>query len=666
MQKLSYPLLSGAIRGLAIDAIEKAKSGHPGMPLGAADIVSVLFAKHIRFSPQNPQWPSRDRFVLSAGHGSMLLYSLFHLLGIKAYSLEALQNFRQFDSITPGHPEYGDCPGVEVTTGPLGQGIANAVGMALAERHLSAKLGRDVIDHHTYALVGDGCLMEGISQEAISFAGHHQLEKLIVLYDSNGISIDGSTDLAFSENVSKRFDAAGFSVQKVDGHNAEEIDHALETAKQQDAPSFILCRTTIGYGAPNKAGSCGVHGSPLGSEELTETKHALGLKNEPFYIDPQALALWREIGARGDAYAQNWQESLAQKSPTERDAIYDIFHSEAPKNLEDTIANLKQEYVRQQPSLATRAASRKVLDSLTTAVPSLIGGSADLSESNQTKPDHLISYTKNTPDGRYIHYGVREHAMVAMMSGMALSKGLIPYGGTFLVFADYARPALRLAALMQLRVIFVATHDSIGLGEDGPTHQPVEHLASLRAIPNLHVLRPCDIIEVAECWQIAIESPHTPTVLALSRQKTTFVRHNKDTRTNLSAKGGYLLSQHGKDDALQTVTIVATGSEVELAQKTAQILESKQCATRVVSMPCLDLFLTQPQSYQNEILRSDTIAVIEAGIAQGWQSIGCHKELFFGVENFGASAPAQDVFAHFGLSPEPIAGRILDVLSSRN
>jgi transketolase len=646
---VAHAVLANAIRALAMDAVEKAKSGHPGMPMGMADVATVLFTRHLKFDATAPDWPDRDRFVLSAGHGSMLLYALLHLTGYPGMDLEALQSFRQLGAKTAGHPEYGHAPGIETTTGPLAQGLANAVGMALAERLLNARLGSDIVDHYTYCVVGDGCLMEGLSQEAISLAGHLRLSRLIVLFDDNQVSIDGPTSLSQSDDQLLRFAAAGWNAQRIDGHDPAAIDAAISGARRADTPTLIACRTLIGYGAPGKQGRASSHGEPLGAAEIAGARTALGWDSPPFAIPPAVRAAWRAAGARGGAARRAWEERAALLEAPARAALGAPLEGAAHRAMVAALAAARAEFAAAPQTLATRVASQKVLERLSSALPCLIGGSADLTTSNGTKTKHHTVIKAEAFGGNYLHYGVREHAMAAAMNGLALHGGVVPYGGTFLAFTDYCRPAIRLAALMGLRVIYVMTHDSIGLGEDGPTHQPVEHLAALRAIPNINVFRPADAIEVAECWELALSSPRTPSILALTRQAVPQL-----TRTAsgaLCARGGYVLSEaEGQRD----VTLVATGSEVALAMEAKRLLTGALRAA-VVSLPCWELFAAQPEDYRASVLGAAPRLGIEAAVGQGWERWLGERGAFIGMTGFGASAPGAKLFAHFGITADRIA-----------
>jgi transketolase len=639
--------LANAIRALAMDAVEKANSGHPGMPMGMADAATVLFGRFLKFDPAHPDWPDRDRFVLSAGHGSMLLYSLLYLTGYADITLDELKRFRQLGSRTAGHPEHGHAAGIETTTGPLGQGLANAVGMALAERLLAARFGADLVDHRTYVIAGDGCLMEGISHEAISLAGHLRLNRLVVLFDDNKISIDGPTSLAVSDDQLGRFRASGWAVEAVDGHDPGAVAAALERAQHADRPSLIACRTVIGYGAPKKAGTAATHGAPLGAEEVAGAREKLGWPHAPFVVPNEILSAWRAIGQRGAATHQAWQKR--HEKHAERAEFDRRITGELPAGVAAAIEAVKKSAAAKAPKLATRQSSQKVLDALAPVLPELIGGSADLTGSNNTKGKDMAPVTADSYSGRYIYYGVREHGMAAAMNGLALHRGVIPYGGTFLVFTDYCRPAIRLSALIGQRVIYVMTHDSIGLGEDGPTHQPVEHLAALRAIPNLLVFRPADTVETAECWALALENRNRPSVIALSRQALPTVRtnHNAD---NLTARGGYVLAP---SDGARRVTLIATGSEIQIALEARAKLQAEGIGAAVVSLPCWQLFDAQDAGYRAEVLGVNTVRVaIEAASPFGWEHYVGPQGAVIGMTGFGASAPAGDLYKHFGITAE--------------
>jgi len=647
--------MANAIRALAMDAVEKAKSGHPGMPMGMADAATVLFSSFLKFDPAHPDWPDRDRFVLSAGHGSMLLYALLHLTGYADMTMEELKNFRQLGSRTAGHPEYGLAGGIETTTGPLGQGLANAVGMALAERILNARFGDEVVDHYTYAITGDGCLMEGISHEAISLAGHLQLGKLIVLWDDNHVSIDGPTALAVSDDQLARFRAAGWDVERVDGRQSGEIYGALARAQTTKTPSFIACRTTIGFGAPHKAGSATAHGAPLGGAEIEVARQALGWPWPPFEIPAEVAAAWRAVGARGAEPYRRWRQALGRLEPKLRAEFERASAGRLPARWQEAALAAKRHFLESKPKLATRQASKLVLDRLVPAIPELIGGSADLTGSNGTQADDMPVIKPGDFSGRYIHYGVREHAMAAAMSGMALHRGVVPYGGSFLIFTDYCRPAIRLAAMMRQRVIYVMTHDSIGLGEDGPTHQPVEQLASLRAIPGLRVFRPADGVETAECWALALAHDKGPSLLSLTRQAVSQVRLAAGEE-NLSARGGYVLAPaEGK----RKVSLIATGSEVEVALAARTQLAAAGIPAAVVSLPSWELFAEESAAYREEVLGPGTLRVgIEAGIAWGWERHLGPDGIFIGMTRFGASAPYAALYKHFGITAEAVAAAV--------
>jgi len=639
--------MANAIRALAMDAVEAAKSGHPGMPMGMADVATVLFTQFLKFDAGDPAWPDRDRFMLSAGHGSMLLYALLHLTGFPGMSLAELRNFRQLGAKTAGHPEYGHAPGIETTTGPLGQGLANAVGMALAERLLNQRFGDALVDHHTYVIVGDGCLMEGISQEAISLAGHLKLGKLIALFDDNSISIDGPTALAQSDQHLRRFEASGWAIQGIDGHDPAAIGAALAAAQGADRPQLIACKTTIGFGAPGKQGKASAHGEPLGADEIKGARQTLGWPYGAFELPEAVLAAWRGAGRRGAAARQAWEER-ARGRPRLLDADALI----GGQALKTAIAEIKGEFATRPPKIATRVASQQVLERLVPAVPALIGGSADLTTSNGTRTKHHKPVTPQDFSGNYIHYGVREHAMAAAMNGMALHGGIVPYGGTFLVFTDYCRPAIRLSALMGVRVIYVMTHDSIGLGEDGPTHQPIEHLAALRAIPNLNVFRPADAVEVAECWELALAAATTPSILALTRQAVPALRSD-GAAENRSAKGAYVLAE--AHAGARDVTLLATGSEVGVAMAAREALAKDGIGAAVVSMPCWELFAEQNVAYRAQVLGSAPRVAVEAAVAQGWERWLGEGGSFIGMAGFGASAPAAKLFEHFGITATHVA-----------
>ena len=641
--------MANAIRALAMDGVEQAKSGHPGMPMGMADVATVLFTQFLKFDAGAPDWPDRDRFVLSAGHGSMLLYALLHLTGYPGMSIDELKRFRQLGSKTAGHPELGHAPGIETTTGPLGQGLGNAVGMALAERMLNARHGDGIVDHHTYVIAGDGCLMEGISQEAISLAGHLKLGKLIVLFDDNSISIDGATSLAVSDDQVKRFEASGWAATRIDGHDPAAITKAIAAARASDRPTLIACKTVIGYGAPTKQGKASTHGEPLGADEIKGAREKLGWAHAAFEVPADVLAAWRTAGARGTAQRKAWEQRAAKMAPA---ALRDPIDAVAAEAIKAAIAEIKAEFTAAPPKLATRQSSQKVLEKLVPVLPALIGGSADLTGSNGTRTKHHTPVGADNFGGNYIHYGVREHGMAAAMNGLVLHGGIVPYGATFLVFTDYCRPSIRLSALMGQRVIYVMTHDSIGLGEDGPTHQPVEHLASLRAMPNLNVFRPADAVEVAECWEVALLSSGTPSILTLTRQGLPALR-TAGERENLSARGAYVLAE--ASGAKRDVTILATGSEVSLAMEAREQLGKSGVQATVVSMPCWELFAAQPETYRKAVLGSGPRVAVEAAVGMGWERwIGEHGT-FIGMSSFGASAPAPKLFEHFGITATHVA-----------
>ncbi len=643
--------MANAIRALSMDAVEKAKSGHPGMPMGMADVAAVLFSKHLKFDAAAPAWADRDRFVLSAGHGSMLIYALGYLLGYDGMSLEEIKNFRQLGSKTAGHPEYGHAPAVETTTGPLGQGLGNAVGMAIAEAHLNARFGDALADHRTYVIAGDGCLMEGISQEAISLAGHLKLRKLIVLWDDNNISIDGPLSLSDSTNQLDRFAASGWETIGVDGHDPDAVDAALMKARSSDRPTLIACRTTIGYGAPTKAGKAAAHGAPLGADEISGAREALGWLHPPFETPEDILSAWRKLGARGGAARLSWEARLAEDPNCA--AFRSALAGDYASTLNAAMRDYKKALAEAPQKVATRKASEMALEVVNDVIAETVGGSADLTGSNNTKTKNIAPLTAENYAGRYVYYGIREHGMAAAMNGMALHGGVVPYGGTFLVFTDYCRPSIRLAALMGLRVVYVMTHDSIGLGEDGPTHQPVEHLAALRAIPNLNVFRPCDAVETAECWAAALTNLATPSVIALTRQGLEPVRLTH-TDENLSARGAYIVADAESYDA----TIIATGSEVELAIAAKATLADQGVSVRVVSAPCFELFAMQPEKYKNELLGEGPRVGVEAAVRQGWDQVLRAHDAFVGMNGFGASAPAKALYEHFGITTDAIVGAV--------
>jgi transketolase len=661
--RAAHDRLANAVRALAMDAVEAAKSGHPGLPMGAADVATVLFTRFLKFDAADPHWPDRDRFVLSAGHGSMMLYALLHLLGYEAMTIDQIRRFRQFGAITAGHPEHGHVPGVETTTGPLGQGLANAVGMAIAERHLAAEFGADVVDHRTYVIASDGDLMEGISHEAIALAGHLKLARLIVLFDDNGISIDGPLSLSDSVDQVKRFEACGWNACRIDGHDPEAIAAAIARAQSCDRPSLVACRTVIGFGAPTKAGSERAHGSPLGADEIKGARERLGWTAPPFEVPADTAAAWRAAGMRARNTRLAWEQRLAGQAPDRRAAFDRRLAGDLPHDaLAAAVRGVKEKLAAAPREIATRVASESALEALTAAVPEMVGGSADLTGSNNTRAKGMAAFTAANPAGRFIHYGVREHCMAAAMNGMALHGGIIPYSGTFLVFSDYARPAIRLAALMGQRVIHVFTHDSIGLGEDGPTHQPVEHLAALRAIPNLLVFRPCDAVETVECWQLALQARTSPSALALTRQNLPQLRTGFAAE-NRCAAGAYELLP--ADAGAAQVSLFASGSEVAIAVEARKLLVARGVAARVVSVPCFELFLGAPVAQQRAVVGTAPVRIgIEAAIRQGWDAVIGSDGLFVGMSGFGASGPYKDLYRHFGITPERVAEAAFTKLST--
>jgi transketolase len=641
--------MANAIRVLSMDAVQKANSGHPGLPMGAADIATVLFTEFLKFDASEPHWADRDRFILSAGHGSMLLYSLLHLTGYADMTMDQLKNFRQLGSKTAGHPEYGHATGIETTTGPLGQGIANAVGFALAERHLNARFGDDLVNHKTYVLAGDGCLMEGISQEAIALAGHLKLKNLIVLWDDNNISIDGRISMSDSTDQMARFAASGWNTLRADGHDVTSIRAALTAAQASDRPTMIACKTIIGWGAPNKKDSHSVHGSPLGAEEIAAARKFLNWEAAPFVVPTEILTAWRAAGVRSKETRFAWEKRLAASA--QNSEFTRVSSGALPANFGEVISNYKKELAKNPPWIATRNSSQNALDIINPAVPESIGGSADLTGSNNTKSKDQKVLNAENYGGRYIHFGIREHGMAAALNGMALHGGVIPYGGTFFCFTDYCRPSIRLAALMGIRSIFVMTHDSIGLGEDGPTHQPVEHLAAMRVIPNLITMRPCDAVEAAECWQIALESKATPTILVLTRQKLKPARIAYSAR-NLCATGAYEVASSTKKSK---AVIFASGSEVEIAMDAKAMLDKKGIPARVVSVPSMELFERQSKAYKTKVLGTEKIRIaIEAGVRTGWDRFIGSEGKFVGMTGFGASAPAEKLYEHFGITAKAV------------
>src|SRR5579884_1921402 len=651
--------MANALRALAMDAVEQARSGHPGMPMGMADAATVLFTRFLRFDPEAPDWPDRDRFVLSAGHGSMLLYALLHLLGYRDMTLAELERFRQLGSRTAGHPERGLAAGIETTTGPLSQGLANAVGMALAERMLAAEFGEAIVDHRTYVIAGDGCLMEGLSHEALSLAGHLRLSRLIVLWDDNHVSIDGPTALAVSDDQIARFQACGWAAERVDGHDHAAVAAALARAQTSARPSLIACRTTIAFGAPHKAGTAAAHGAPLGAAEVAGARQRLGWEAPPFVVPPDVAACWRAAGARGGALRRAWEERLAALAPPRRAEFLRRQQGGLPSALSAAIGDLVRGFQADKAQLATRQASGICLDTLCRVVPELVGGSADLTGSNNTKARDQKAVRPGDFAGRYIHYGVREHAMAAAMNGIAAHGGLIPYGGTFLAFSDYCRPAIRLAALMELGVIYVLTHDSIGLGEDGPTHQPVEHLAALRAIPRLRVFRPADAVETAECWALALRSREAPSVLALTRQPVPLLRTEAGAE-NRSAKGAYVLAEAAGG---RHVTLLASGSEVAIAMDARALLAQQGVRAAVVSMPCWELFAAESEDYRRAVLGTAPRVGVEAAVRFGWERWLGERGAFVGMRDFGASAPIDALYPHFGITADAVARAAAALLS---
>ena len=652
---INFNQLSNAIRFLSIDAVQKANSGHPGMPMGMADVATVLFKYHLRFNPKNPNWINRDRFILSAGHGSMLLYSLLYLTGYKSISIDDIKNFRQLNSICAGHPEYKKGTGIETTTGPLGQGLANAVGMAIAEEIFRKKFGQAVINNKTYVIASDGDLMEGISHEAMSLAGHLKLKNLIVFFDNNKISIDGSTSLSVSDNYKKRFESYGWSFQEINGHNEKQISKAIKKASKSKKPTIISCKTIIGFGSPNKSGKASSHGSPLGDDEISLVRKKLKWNSQPFEIPREIFDEWREIGKKGDQLELKWLETVNKKNPKIKSEISKVSEKFDFAGLEKLIFEEKERNYEVKPSLATRQCSMATIEKISSFLPQLIGGSADLSGSNNTKTNNSKIINSKNFNGNYIHYGVREHGMAAIMNGLALYGGLIPYGGTFLIFSDYCKPSIRLSALMGLKVIYIFSHDSIGLGEDGPTHQPIEQLAGLRAIPNLNVFRPADINETLECWEIALKSSNTPSAIALSRQKVPYINPN-NSKENKCEKGAYTVNLTSHESK---VTLVASGTEVELALKVQEKLKENNIHSKVVSMPCMELFDKQPDEYRKDILEENSLIVtLEAGSIMSWQKYIKDKGINLGIDKFGESAPYKEVYKHFKLSEEDITNFI--------
>ncbi len=657
MTQVDHIRMANAIRGLSMDAVEKAKSGHPGLPMGCADIATVLFTQFLKYDAAKPDWPDRDRFVLSAGHGSMLLYSLLYLTGNSEMTLDQIKHFRQVDSLTPGHPENFRTRGVETTTGPLGQGLATSIGMALAEKMLAAEFSKKIVDHHTYVLCSDGDLMEGVSQEAIALAGHWRLNKLIVLYDDNGISIDGPTSLSDSVDQVKRFKSAGWAAELIDGQDQKAIAAAIARAQKSSKPSLIACKTTIGYGAPHKAGTNKAHGEALGADELKGAKEKLGISQEPFSVPDDVLKAWREAGARGAAARNEWEARYSELGPRKRAEFERRLRHERPASLAKALRDHKKKLLESPLNVATRKSSEAAIDAIAAAMPmEFLAGSADLTGSNNNKAKNAIEFAAKKPKGRFIHYGVREHGMAACMNGIFLHGGFAPNGATFLIFSDYARPAMRLAALMGTGVVYVMTHDSIGLGEDGPTHQPIEHLSSLRAMPNMRVFRPCDAVETAECWELALNRTKGPTVLALTRQNLPQLRNNAPAENPCSHGGYELMGAQG--DA--RVSLFASGSEVEIAVAAQKQLAERGIAARVVSVPSLELLLEQPEARQKVVIGNAPVKVaIEAAARWGWDAVIGHDGIFIGMHGFGESGPAKDLFKHFGITAEAAVNAVL-------
>ena len=643
--------LSNAIRFLSIDAVQKANSGHPGMPMGMADVATVLFKYYLKFNPKNPDWLNRDRFILSAGHGSMLLYSLLYLTGYTKIQIEDIKNFRQLNSICAGHPEYQKSSGIETTTGPLGQGLANSVGMAIGQEVLRKKFGSDIINNKTYVIASDGDLMEGISHEAMSLAGHLNLKNLIVFFDNNKISIDGSTSLSVSDNYKKRFESYGWSFQEINGHNYKQIFNAIKKANKSKKPTIISCKTIIGFGSPNKSGKASSHGAPLGDDEIKLVRKKLNWKHDPFQVPVELLNSWREIGNKGEKIEDEWNSALKKKNTKIQDEYKRLLKGDLPISLDKIFGDEKLKYFQSKPKMATRQCSSSVINSISNDVSELIGGSADLSGSNNTKTDKSKVITSKNFNGNYIHYGVREHAMAGVMNGLALYGGIIPFGGTFLIFSDYLKPSLRLSAIMNLRVIYIFSHDSIGLGEDGPTHQPIEQLEHLRAIPNLNVFRPADINETLECWEIALKSKNNPSAIVLSRQKLPYVSEHKSGE-NMCFKGGYILKETSEN---AEVSILASGSEVEIALEAQEKLKAMNINSKVISIPCYDIFQNQTESYKDEMFGKNTFKIsIEASTTSGWKSTVGKDGVSLGLTTFGRSAPYKDIYKLFNLTSDEI------------
>ncbi len=643
--------LSNAIRFLSIDAVQKANSGHPGMPMGMADVATVLFKYYLRFNPKNPSWLNRDRFILSAGHGSMLLYSLLYLTGYKKIKLDDIKNFRQLNSICAGHPEYEKDSGIETTTGPLGQGLSNSVGMAIAQEILKKKFGTDLINNKTYVMASDGDLMEGISHESMSLAGHLNLKNLIVFFDNNKISIDGPTSLSVSDNYKKRFESYGWSFQEINGHNYKQIFNSIKKANKSKKPTIISCKTIIGFGSPNKSGKASSHGAPLGDDEIKLVRKKLKWKNEPFVIPEELMNSWKEIGDKGEMIEQEWNKILSKKNKKIKDEYERLIKGELPISLDKIFGDEKLKFFQSKPKMATRQCSSSVINIISNTLPELIGGSADLSGSNNTKTESSKVITAKNYSGNYIHYGVREHAMAGIMNGLALYGCLIPFGGTFLIFSDYLKPSMRLSSLMKLRVIYIFSHDSIGLGEDGPTHQPVEQLEHLRAIPNLNVFRPADINETIECWEIALKSKHNPSAIALSRQKLPYISEHSSGE-NMSSKGAYILKKTS-DDA--KVSLIASGSEVEIALEAQEKLKEIGINSKVISVPCYDIFQNQTEDYKESTLGKNNFKIsIEASSQSGWKSVVGIDGVTLGLSNFGKSAPYKDIYKLLNLTSDEI------------
>ena len=652
---VKFNQLSNAIRFLSIDAVQKANSGHPGMPMGMADVATVLFKYHLRFNPKNPDWVNRDRFILSAGHGSMLLYSLLYLSGYKSISIEDIKKFRQLNSICAGHPEYKKGTGIETTTGPLGQGLGNAVGMAIAEEVLKKKFSSNVINNKTYVIASDGDLMEGISHEAMSLAGHLKLKNLIVFFDNNKISIDGSTSLSVSDNYKKRFESYGWNFLEINGHNEKQISKAISRASKANKPTIISCKTVIGFGSPNKSGKASSHGSPLGDDEIALVRKKLKWNAKPFEIPQEILDEWEKIGNKGELLEKKWKDTIDKKYPKIKSEFEENYINFDLDKLEHLIEKEKIKYFDTKPSLATRQCSMAAIESISAILPQLIGGSADLSGSNNTKTNNSTIINSKNFNGNYIHYGVREHGMAAVMNGLALYSGIIPYGGTFLIFSDYCKPSIRLSALMGLKVIYIFSHDSIGLGEDGPTHQPIEQLSGLRAIPNLNVFRPADINETLECWEIALKSKNTPSVIALSRQKVPYINPS-NSKKNRSENGAYEVKITSHES---NITLIASGTEVELALKVQDKLKENNIHSKVVSMPCMELFDKQSEKFKKDLIEEDSLIItLEAGSVTSWQKYIKNNGFNFGIDQFGESAPYKEVYNHFDLTEEKITNFI--------